>query len=72
MGRKEGKNKMSSSVMIKSFQNGIAVILDDTIAFPVLLEEVGLKFKESASFFRNSKMAEIGRASCRERVCRLV
>ena len=43
--------------MIKSFQNGIAVILDDTIAFPVLLEEVGLKFKESASFFRNSKMA---------------
>jgi len=43
--------------MIKSFQNGIAVILDDSIDFPVLLEEVGLKFRESAAFFRDSRMA---------------
>lgn len=48
---------MNSPVIIKSFQNGIAVILDDTLAFPVLLEEVGLKFKESAAFFRDAKMA---------------
>ncbi len=34
---------MNSPVIIKSFQNGIAVILDETLAFPQLSEEVGLK-----------------------------
>lgn len=48
---------MHSPVIIKSFQNGIAVILDDTLAFPILLEEVGLKFRESAAFFKDAKMA---------------
>lgn len=48
---------MSSPVIIKSFQNGIAVILDDTLAFPDLLAEVGLKFRESAAFFKGAKMA---------------
>lgn len=48
---------MNSPVIIKSFQNGIAVILDDAIPFPTLLEEVGMKFKESAAFFKDAKMA---------------
>ena len=38
---------MNSPVIIKSFQNGIAVILDETLAFPQLSEEVGLKFRRS-------------------------
>ena len=48
---------MNSPVIIKSFQNGIAVILDETLAFPQLSEEVGLKFRESAAFFKDAKMA---------------
>ena len=36
---------MNSPVIIKSFQNGIAVILDNTLDFPQLLEEVGMKFR---------------------------
>lgn len=48
---------MNSPVMIKSFQNGIAVILDADIPFQTLLDEVGMKFKESASFFKDAKMA---------------
>lgn len=48
---------MNSPVIIKSFQNGIAVILDDKMPFPELLEEVGIKFRESAAFFKAGKMA---------------
>ncbi len=48
---------MNSPVIIKSFQNGIAVILDKNLDFPQLLEEVGLKFRESAAFFRDARMA---------------
>ena len=48
---------MSSPVIIKSFQNGIAVILDASIPFQTLLEEVGMKFRESATFFKDAKMA---------------
>ena len=48
---------MSSPVIIKSFQNGIAVILDENLPFQTILDEVGLKFKESAAFFKDAKMA---------------
>ena len=48
---------MNSPVIIKSFQNGIAVILDNTLDFPQLLEEVGMKFRESAAFFKDARMA---------------
>ncbi|WWR14593.1 septum site-determining protein MinC [Lachnospiraceae bacterium JLR.KK008] len=48
---------MSSPVIIKSFQNGIAVYLDNTLAFSALLEEVGMKFRESAAFFKDARMA---------------
>lgn len=48
---------MKNTVIIKSFQNGISLHLDDTLPFPELLEEIAMKFKESAAFFQNAKMA---------------
>jgi len=48
---------MKSPVIIKSFHNGIAVFLDATLPFQDILVEVGLKFRESASFFKNAKLA---------------
>ena len=48
---------MKNSVLIKSFQNGLSVCLDDAIPFEELLAEVGLKFKESAHFFKNAQLA---------------
>lgn len=48
---------MKSAVMIKSFQNGISVYLDETMEFSKLLNEIALKFKESEHFFSGAKMA---------------
>ena len=48
---------MKSKVVIKSFQNGISLHLDEELAFDELLNEIGLKFRESAGFFKNAKMA---------------
>lgn len=47
---------MKSKVIIKSFQNGIAVILNDEVPFEELLIEVGEKFRDSSRFFGNVKM----------------
>ena len=48
---------MKNTVIIKSFQNGISVYLNEDIPFPELLEEVIFKFRESRNFFKNAKMA---------------
>lgn len=48
---------VKSAVMIKSFQNGLTVYLDDGMEFPELLNEIALKFKESEHFFSGAKMA---------------
>ncbi len=48
---------MKNAVIIKSFQNGISLHLGDDLPFPELLEEVAIKFKESAAFFKDAKMA---------------
>lgn len=48
---------MKNSVVIKSFQNGISLHLDENISFQELLDEIAVKFRESAAFFKNSKMA---------------
>lgn len=48
---------MNSPVIIKSFQNGISVILDEELSFDELLSEVAFKFRESAAFFGEAKMA---------------
>jgi len=48
---------MKSPVVIKSFQNGISLHLDENLPFEELIKEVALKFRESAGFFKNAKMA---------------
>jgi len=44
-------------VVLKSYQNGISIYLDDTVPFDDLIEEIAIKFKESSRFFKNAKMA---------------
>lgn len=45
------------SVVIKSNQYGLVVILDESLPFPELQKEVGEKFRASAKFFKNAQMA---------------
>lgn len=47
---------MKNSVIIKSFQNGLSIFLDDEMPFSKLIEEIAFKFKESAHFFKNASM----------------
>ena len=47
---------MKNSVIIKSFQNGLSIYLDDEMPFASLLEEIAFKFKESAHFFKDASM----------------
>ena len=48
---------MKNSVMIKSFQSGIALHLNPETEFDQLLEEVGTKFRQAQNFFKDAKMA---------------
>lgn len=48
---------MKNSVIIKSYKGGIAVYLDETLDFEQLVSEVGGKFRESARFFGDTKVA---------------
>lgn len=47
---------MKNPVIIKSFQNGLSIYLDDEMPFEQLLTEIGLKFKQSAHFFKDASM----------------
>ena len=47
---------MKNPVIIKSFPNGLSIFLDEEMPFEQLLKEIGLKFKESAHFFKNASM----------------
>lgn len=47
---------MKNPVIIKSFQNGLSIYLDDEIPFSQLLEEIAFKFRESAHFFKDASM----------------
>ena len=47
---------MKNSVIIKSFQNGLSIYLDDEISFAKLIEEIAFKFRESAHFFKDASM----------------
>ncbi len=47
---------MKNPVIIKSFPNGLSLYLDDTMPFDALLEEIAVKFKESAQFFKDAHM----------------
>lgn len=48
---------MRNAVVIKSYQNGIAIYLDADLEFDRLLAEVALKFQESGHFFKDMKVA---------------
>jgi len=48
---------MSQTVVIKGNRYGISVYLDPETDFDALLKEVTVKFRESAKFFKNAKMA---------------
>lgn len=47
---------MKNAVIIKSFPNGLSIFLDSELPFSQLLEEVALKFSESANFFKDASM----------------
>ena len=56
--KKELVGKMDTNyVLIKSFSKGIKVILDSECSFDELLEEIEFKFRESAKFFKGSKIS---------------
>ena len=47
---------MKNPVVIKSFQNGLSIYLDEEMPFAQLLEEIAFKFRESAHFFKDASM----------------
>ncbi len=48
---------MKNPVIIKSFPNGLSLYLDDGMGVDSLLDEIALKFRESAHFFKDASMA---------------
>lgn len=48
---------MNNSVVIKSYKNGIAVYLNEEMDFEQLVSDVGEKFKDSAKFFGDMRVA---------------
>lgn len=47
---------MKNAVIIKSFPNGLSIFLDSEIPFSELLNEIAVKFSESANFFKDAHM----------------
>ena len=57
-----GKNtqmgaNVKNSVILKSFSSGISVIMDESIPFDELLEDIAAKFKETDGFFKDASVA---------------
>lgn len=48
---------MNETVMIKSYQNGITLVLDAGAEFSVILDEIAVKFSESCAFFQDAHVA---------------
>ena len=48
---------MKHGVILKSYKQGINLILDGDEEFETLLKEIGDKFRESADFFKEAKIA---------------
>ena len=48
---------MKSSFTIKSFQNGINLILNPEVDFDTLLQDIAAKFQSSRSFFKSADIA---------------
>lgn len=61
-------------VIIKSNKYGLVIRLDDKMDFPELLDAVASKFRDSAGFFKNAKMAVTfqGRVLTKDQEKRLV
>lgn len=47
---------MKNAVIIKSFPNGLSIFLDSELPFSQLLNEIAMKFSESANFFKDASM----------------
>ena len=47
---------MKNAVIIKSFPNGLSIFLDSELPFSQLLNEIAVKFSESANFFKDASM----------------
>lgn len=45
---------MKNSVILKSYPNGISIILDDTIPYEDLLDDIAAKFREADRFFKDA------------------
>lgn len=43
---------MKNTVILKSYKDGIAIYLDDTLEFEQLCLDLAQKFRDSARFFR--------------------
>lgn len=48
---------MQDTVLIKSFQNGITLLLNEEADFEEILTEIGFKFSEAKNFFGSASMA---------------
>lgn len=48
---------MKDAVVIKSYQNGISLLLNPESSFEELLEEIAFKFTDSKAFFGDARMA---------------
>ncbi|MBE5868114.1 MAG: septum site-determining protein MinC [Lachnospiraceae bacterium] len=48
---------MKNTVVIKSYQNGVNLLLDADCSFEELLQEIAFKFSQSRAFFGTAKMA---------------
>ena len=48
---------MKDAVVIKSYHNGISLLLNSEISFEDLLSELAFKFTESKAFFGDARMA---------------
>lgn len=48
---------MKEAIIIKSYPNGINLILNSETEFEILLQEIAYKFKESRSFFGSASVA---------------
>ncbi len=48
---------MKEAVVIKSYHNGISIILNEQMDFPAILHEIGEKFSGSRSFFGKAQVA---------------
>ncbi len=48
---------MNQNVIVKSFQNGLNVILDPNVPFETLVADLENKFKESGRFFQDARLA---------------